>query len=65
MSIVELSAQTLLPAGGVAATLVGRAWMPGEVPGPSVIAVRGDAAYDLTRIVPTISALLERSDAAA
>jgi fumarylacetoacetate (FAA) hydrolase family protein len=64
MSAFELSAQTLLPAGGVAGTLVGRIWAPGKVSGPSVIAVRGDAAYDLTRIVPTMSALLERPDAA-
>ena len=46
-------------------TLVGRAWVPGPVPGPSVFAVVDGLAYDLSPRYPTMSALLERDDAAA
>jgi fumarylacetoacetate (FAA) hydrolase family protein len=50
------SARECLPGDG-AALLVGRAWVPAEE-GPSVIAVRGDDAVDLTRAYPTVSHLL-------
>ncbi len=52
-----------LPADAVDATLVGRAWLPGDLSGPAVIAVRGGEVYDLTDRTPTMSALLEREDA--
>ena len=39
------------------ALLIGRAWIPAE-DGPSVIAVRGDDAVDLTRTYPTLSHLV-------
>lgn len=55
-SISELSATQCVPADG-SALLVGRAWLPAE-DGPSVIAVRGDEAADLTRSYPTVSHLL-------
>ena len=35
-----LTPAAALPADGTAGTLVGRAWLPGEVPGPGVVAIR-------------------------
>ena len=55
-SPLMLSAQACLPADG-RALLVGRAWVPAEH-GPSVVAVRGAEAVDLTRSYPTVSQLL-------
>ena len=55
-SPLTLSAQACLPADG-RALLVGRAWVPAEQ-GPSVVAVRGAEAVDLTRSYPTVSQLL-------
>ena len=55
-SPMMLSAQACLPADG-RALLVGRAWVPAE-DGPSVVAVRGAEAVDLTRSYPTVSQLL-------
>jgi fumarylacetoacetate (FAA) hydrolase family protein len=54
-----------LPADGCAGTLVGRAWLPGAVPGPGVVAIRDDGVFDLSRIAPTITDLLNADDPAA
>jgi fumarylacetoacetate (FAA) hydrolase family protein len=55
-----------LPFDWPAATLLGRAWVPGEHAGPSPITVRPDGVVvDLAAMVPTVSAWLERDDAAA
>jgi fumarylacetoacetate (FAA) hydrolase family protein len=59
-----LAAQTL-PADGTKGTLVGRAWVPGSPPGPSVVAIRGDGVWDITRLAPTMSDLLEADDPVA
>jgi fumarylacetoacetate (FAA) hydrolase family protein len=64
-SLMTLAAADVLPADGCAGTLVGRAWVPGPVPGPSPVAVRADGVYDLSLLAPTVSDLLERDDAAA
>src|SRR5688572_25749878 len=53
---LTLSAQACLPADG-RALLIGRAWVPTEN-GPSVVAVRGPEAVDLTPSFPTVSQLL-------
>jgi fumarylacetoacetate (FAA) hydrolase family protein len=53
---VGLSARDCVP-GDPNALLIGRAWVPAEG-GPSVIAVRGGQAVDLTRTYPTTSHLL-------
>src|SRR5881397_2279906 len=55
-STPKLSAADCVPKDA-AALLIGRAWIPAEN-GPSVIAVRGDEAVDLTRAYPTVSQLL-------
>jgi fumarylacetoacetate (FAA) hydrolase family protein len=59
-----MKAAETLPADGCAGTLVGRAWVPGAVPGPSPVAIRRDGVYDLSGVAPTVSALLERDDPA-
>ncbi len=51
-----------LPHDLAQAQLVGRVWQRGRVPGPSVVAVRGGAVYDITARVPTMVALLEYDD---
>jgi fumarylacetoacetate (FAA) hydrolase family protein len=51
-----------LPADGCAGTLVGRAWLPGDVAGPGVVAVRGDGVFDLSPVAPTITDLLNADD---
>jgi fumarylacetoacetate (FAA) hydrolase family protein len=54
-----------LPADGYAGTLVGRAWVPGAVPGPSVVAIREAGVFDLGRAAPTITDLLNADDPVA
>src|SRR5687767_5441151 len=54
-----------LPADGCAGTLVGRVWRPGEVPGPSVVAIRDEGVFDLGRAAPTITDLLNADDPVA
>jgi fumarylacetoacetate (FAA) hydrolase family protein len=56
MSTPKLSAAECVPRDP-SALLIGRAWLP-AAGGPSVIAVRGDEAVDLTRSYPTVSHLL-------
>lgn len=56
-----LSVDDLLPDDVDAATLVGRVYDP-EEGGPSVVVVDGDEVADITRIEPTVSTLLERTD---
>ncbi|HZS84110.1 MAG TPA: fumarylacetoacetate hydrolase family protein [Stellaceae bacterium] len=52
-----LDAMTTLPADGFAGTLIGRAWVPAE-DGPSVILIREDGVFDISRTAPTVSSLL-------
>ena len=59
-----LTSVTCLPAGDGEATLVGRAWLP-DVDGPAPVLVRDDALYDLSRVAPTCSQLLELDDPVA
>jgi fumarylacetoacetate (FAA) hydrolase family protein len=57
-----LTPKAALPDDGFAGTLVGRAWVPGEVPGPSVVAIREDGVYDLGRAAATIADLLNAEE---
>ena len=54
-----------LPADAARAVLVGRAWLPGTLGGPTPVAVRNGELIDLSALAPTMSALLELPDAAA
>jgi fumarylacetoacetate (FAA) hydrolase family protein len=53
------------PEGGYAGTWIGRAWVPGELAGPSVVLVRPDGVHDVSRQVATVSALLDLPDPVA
>jgi len=65
-SLKDLLTLDALPADWRAATLVGRAWLPGACAGPSPIALRpnGDVV-DLAAAEPTMSQLLARADRVA
>lgn len=57
--------QGILPADSPDATLVGRIWQVNDDPalsGPSIVAVKEGALYDLTRYVPTCSQLMAEPD---
>ena len=56
---IRLTPENTLPADALAATLVGRAWVPGQVPGPSPIVLRADGVFDLSTRFATLSQLLE------
>lgn len=60
----DLLVDHTLPADGTKGTLVGRAWVPGSPAGPSVVAIRGDGVWDLSRLAPTMSDLLDAPDPA-
>ncbi len=48
----------MLPRDAEEALLVGRAWTSGPVPGPSPVLVRNREVFDLSRLAPTVSHLL-------
>ena len=57
-----------LPEDGTTGTLVGRAWIPaasGTMAGPSLVAIRADGVYDLSRDFATMSGLLEQAQPVA
>ncbi len=59
-----LTSVDCLPARADEATLVGRAWLP-AAGGPALVAVRGSDLFDLSRIAPTSSQLLDLDDPVA
>jgi fumarylacetoacetate (FAA) hydrolase family protein len=59
-----IDARSSLPTDGTAGTLVGRVWRP-DFGGPSVVAVRADGVYDISRSFPTMRDLCEAPDPAA
>src|SRR5436190_14667547 len=59
-----LSVQSTLPTDSTAGTLVGRVWRP-DVSGPSVVAVRPDGVFDVSRSFATMRDLCETPDPAA
>ncbi|MFC0388118.1 fumarylacetoacetate hydrolase family protein [Muricoccus vinaceus] len=63
MPRVVLDPAQVLPSDWREATLVGRVWRP-ELEGPSVVALRGEDAIDVTARFPTVSALCEEADPA-
>jgi fumarylacetoacetate (FAA) hydrolase family protein len=62
---IELDARATLPVDSERATLVGRAWLPGPVPGPTPVAVLEHRVFDLGALSPTVSALLDLDDPVA
>jgi fumarylacetoacetate (FAA) hydrolase family protein len=63
MTLVVLDPSTTLPADGTAGALAGRVWRP-DLGGPSVVALRGDAVYDVSKAFPTIRDLCEAAQPA-
>lgn len=66
---MDLSPDLILPDGGTAALLIGRAWLPpgvsgGEVAGPSPVVLEGNVARDLSGLAPTTAQLFELEDPA-
>jgi fumarylacetoacetate (FAA) hydrolase family protein len=59
----RVTAAATLPADGTAGALAGRVWRP-EANGPSVVAVRSDGVYDITKHACTMRDLAEHPDAA-
>jgi fumarylacetoacetate (FAA) hydrolase family protein len=59
---LTLTVDDCLPEDRARAVLVGRAWLPGGLAGPAVVAIRGDDVVDITRAAPTVSALLNAAD---
>jgi len=66
ITLNDLLTLDCLPADWRAATLVGRAWLPGATAGPSPVALRPNGeVIDLAAIEPTTSQLLARADRVA
>ena len=61
---MQIDAKSTLPADATAGTLVGRVWRP-ELGGPSVVAVRADGVFDISRSFATVRDLAESPDPAA
>jgi len=59
---MKLSVELVLPADADRATLVGRAWVPGPGGGPSPVLIAEGKAWDLARVAPTVSELLNAQD---
>ena len=62
---IDLDPNTSLPTDFGRACLIGRAWVPGTPPGPSVVLFDGSEAIDITRSYATTSLLLEAVHPAA
>ncbi|MDZ3992692.1 fumarylacetoacetate hydrolase family protein [Pseudomonas sp. Teo4] len=56
---LSLTPANTLPDDGLTGTLIGRAWIPGDIAGPSPIALRADGVFDLSEHFATLSELLE------
>src|SRR6266571_7064121 len=64
MPAPKLTATSSLPADAFAGALAGRIWRP-DREGPSVVAIRADGVFDVSRAVPTMSDLCETENPAA
>jgi fumarylacetoacetate (FAA) hydrolase family protein len=62
---LALDERTALPDDHERATLVGRAWVPGPLAGPSPVLISKGRVYDLSQVVATSSDLMNREDPVA
>jgi fumarylacetoacetate (FAA) hydrolase family protein len=65
MTEFVLNPEKTLPTDADRATLVGRVWRPGNIPGPSVVTIRGADVRDVSHLAPTVSELMNMEDPAA
>jgi len=61
---MQIDTKTALPTDSTSGTLIGRVWRP-DVGGPSVVVIRADGVYDISRSYPTMRDLCEAPDPAA
>lgn len=61
MTSMRLTCENTLPVDGLAGTLIGRVWVPGEVSGPSPVVLRDGGVFDLSDDFATLSELLEQA----
>jgi fumarylacetoacetate (FAA) hydrolase family protein len=61
MANLKLTRENTLPVDGLSGTLIGRAWVPGAVPGPSPVLLREEGVFDLSASFSTMSDLLEHT----
>ena len=59
----RMTEESTLPSDGTASALAGRVWRP-DLQGPSVVSIRRDGVYDITRLAPTMRDLCEADDPA-
>src|SRR5437763_914698 len=64
MSAIHLGSELTLPADGFVGALAGRLWRP-DLDGPSVVAIRADGVFDISRAFSTVRDLCEADDPAA
>lgn len=51
-----------LPEDGADGALLGRVWLPGEMPGPALVRLDGESVRDITAAGPTAAELVNASD---
>jgi fumarylacetoacetate (FAA) hydrolase family protein len=59
---LTLDERSALPDDHERATLIGRAWLPGPLAGPSPVLLSGGKVYDLSQVVPTSAELINSDD---
>lgn len=59
---MDLAIERILPVDSDRATLIGRAWVPGPLPGPSPVMLHAGQAHDLSLAIPTVADLLNADD---
>jgi len=62
---LALEERTALPDDHAQATLIGRAWVPGPLAGPSPVLIRDGNAFDLSQVAPTCADLMNSDDSVA
>ena len=61
---MQLTSEFVLPDDAARALLLGRAWIPGPLAGPSPIVVRDGVAYDLSHVAATVADIVALDDVA-
>ena len=62
---LRLDERSALPTDTDRATLIGRAWVPGPLAGPSPVAISKGRVFDLSQVVPTCADLTNSENPAA